>query len=92
MAPLLPAAILRRSNMGLELPHSIWFLGPLRPLLDRYLTRENVERTGILNHAPIARMWAEHQARRVDHGRPLWAILNILVWFDVFIDRGRAAR
>lgn len=92
MAPLLPEAILRRANMGLELPHSLWILGPLRPVVDRYLTRENVERTGLLHHGPVARMWADHQARRVDHGRPLWAIVNLLVWFDVFIDRGRAAR
>lgn len=89
MRPYLPESIRRRTNMGLELPHSRWFLGPLRPLVERLLARDNVERTGLLRHEPVARMWAAHQAREVDFGRPLWAIINVLVWFDLFVG-GRA--
>ncbi len=81
---LLPREIAGRSNMGLELPHSRWFLGPLRPMVERYLARERVEATGLLRHAPLAAMWDEHQRRRVDHGRPLWAAINVVAWHERF--------
>lgn len=84
---LLPPAIARRSNMGLELPHSRWFLGPLRPLAERYLQRDRVEATGLLRHAPLARMWDAHLRRRGDHGRALWAAINVIVWHERFAGR-----
>ena len=85
--PLLPPAIARRSNMGLELPHGRWFLGPLRRLAERYLQRDRVEATGLLRHAHLARMWGAHLQRRGDHGRALWAAINVIVWHERFAGR-----
>jgi asparagine synthase (glutamine-hydrolysing) len=81
----LPRAIYRRSNMGLEMPHAIWFLRELRPVAERYFAPENVRRTEFLDPAAVRTMWGEHLARKKDHGRSLWAILNFLIWFDLFV-------
>jgi len=50
MKGLIPEEIDRRSNMGLEMPHSSWFLRDLEGLADRYSSREAVGRSGLHAH------------------------------------------
>jgi len=85
---LLPPAILRRKNMGLEMPYSLWFLRELRPLMEEYLAPDRLGRCGLFSHAVITGMWQEHLSRKKDHGRALWSLLSFLVWFDLFIYQG----
>jgi asparagine synthase (glutamine-hydrolysing) len=85
MKGLLPPSILRRQNMGLEMPHSIWFLNEFKPLADRYFSRKNVAKTELLNPAAVEFFWNQHLTRRKDYGRPLWCVLNFLIWFDLFV-------
>ena len=85
---LLPPVILRRSNMGLEMPHSLWFFREFRELAERYFSRAHVERSGLLRYPAVAGLWQDHLARRRDNGRPLWCILNFLIWFDMFVYEG----
>ncbi|HNW43999.1 MAG TPA: asparagine synthase (glutamine-hydrolyzing) [Elusimicrobiales bacterium] len=88
MRGLLPPEILARSNMGLEMPHSLWFFGEFREIGERYFSREQVSRSGLLNWEAVDGLWREHLARRRDNGRPLWCILNFLIWFDLFVYDG----
>jgi len=85
MRGLLPPEILRRSNMGLEMPHSIWFLGKFRQLGDKYFSPEAVKRTELLDFATVDLLWKEHLAGRKDNGRALWCVLMFQVWFDLFV-------
>lgn len=92
MKGLVPDAIARRANMGLEMPHSLWFLKEFRGLAERFFTRANVERSGVLSHDALAALWAEHLSGKRDNGRPLWCALNFLVWFDLFVHEGSYKR
>lgn len=85
---LVPPEILRRSNMGLELPHSLWFFGGFSGLAEKYFSRERVERSGVLRWEAVEVLWKEHLARRRDNGRALWCILSFLIWFDLFVYDG----
>ncbi len=85
MRHVMPDGILRRKNMGLEMPHSLWFLKDFRAAAERYFSRESVERSGLLDHAAVEALWREHLAFRRDNGRALWCILIFLVWFDLFV-------
>ena len=80
-----PNAIYKRQNMGLEMPHSIWFLEEFRPLVERYFNREKVEQSGFLSYKAVSGLWNEHLQRKRDNGRALWCILNVLVWLDLFV-------
>jgi asparagine synthase (glutamine-hydrolysing) len=88
MRDALPPAILRRSNMGLEMPHSIWFLREFKALAEHYFSTKHIERSGLLRPEMVQQLWREHLARRRDNGRPLWCILNFLLWFDLFVYEG----
>ncbi len=81
----LPDKIWRRKNMGLEMPHSLWFLGPLRKTAEHYFSKRNIEKTGILSHAAVDALWRQHLSGARDNGRPLWCILIFLIWFDLFV-------
>ena len=85
MSGRLPREIYRRSNMGLEMPHSLWFLREFRSVAEKYFSRKNIERSGLLEPAAVETLWKEHLAHEKDNGRPLWCILNFLIWFDLFV-------
>ncbi|MBN2407361.1 MAG: asparagine synthase (glutamine-hydrolyzing) [Elusimicrobia bacterium] len=85
MRDLLPAKILKRSNMGLEMPHSIWFLDSLKPVLEEYFTKENINRPGILDYGAVKYFQQQHMSGKKDYGRALWCILMFLIWFDLFV-------
>lgn len=89
MRDLVPRGVYRRANMGLEMPHSVWFLGPLRPMAERLLAPDAVARTGVLDPAVVQRLWREHVERRRDNGRALWAVLVVVAWFELFVGSSR---
>jgi asparagine synthase (glutamine-hydrolysing) len=84
---LMPREIYKRQNMGLEMPHSHWFMGEFRELIDRYLNRETVEKTGVIRYETVKQMKEDHLSRRRDYGRALWCVINFLIWFDLFVGR-----
>ncbi len=55
MKDTLPRKILRRTNMGLEMPHSLWFMNEFRSVAQKYFSKKNIERTGILNPDAVQR-------------------------------------
>ena len=88
LAGLLPPEIIRKPKVGLEMPYSSWLLGPLRELAGDVLLGGGVRETGLFCEDVIGRLWSEHQQRVADHGRPLWSLLNYLLWHDLYIGRG----
>lgn len=85
MAGRVPKPILKRQNMGLEMPHSLWFLGPMRKLADHYFSKPVVEKAGFLHYPTVERLWNEHLHHKRDNGRGLWCILKLLVWMELFV-------
>ena len=84
---LMPREIHRRQNMGLEMPHSHWFMGEFRPLFDRYLSKKAIARTDLLSYKAVESMVEDHLAKRKDYGRALWCVVNFMIWFDLFVGR-----
>jgi asparagine synthase (glutamine-hydrolysing) len=82
---LLPAATLRRPKVGLEMPYSRWLAGELRDVLLDYCGPERVAATGLFRPEAVRALVDEHTSRRHDHGRPLWALLNFMMWHELYI-------
>ena len=85
MKDLLPPLIYKRTNMGLELPHSLWFGKGLRPLIEQYLNPQSVDDTNFLRSEAVTQMLTEHEGGVKDHGRSLWCILNFVIWHRMFV-------
>lgn len=82
----LPTEILYRPKQGFQPPLGAWFRGPLRDVSHDYLTDVRAGSRGLFNDAYVRRLLSEHSSQFRDHGRKLWALLNIEFWFRIFID------
>ena len=88
MKPFLPKEIYNRDGFGLEMPHSVWFFDKLGSFAEKYINKKFVEKTDLLNWDFIEKIWKIHLSGKQDFGRPIWCILNYLIWFDLFILTG----
>ena len=85
--PYLPESILRRPKQGFMFPLAYWMKGPLLPVMRRLLRDAAVLEEGIFQREAVERLLAEHLADKADHHVRLWLILNVEVWFRLFIRR-----
>jgi hypothetical protein len=63
--------------------------GPLLPVVRHLLAESRLIEEGIFQRATVERLVEEHLADRADHHVRLWMILNVEVWYRLFV-RGEA--
>lgn len=83
--PYLPPAILERPKQGFMFPLAYWIKGPLLPVLEHLIERSVLVERGIFEREAIGRLLAEHLAGRADHHVRLWMVLNVEVWYRMFM-------
>jgi len=81
----LPAEILNKKKVGLEMPYSRWFKNELKDLIEHYLGPKNVSDWGLLRPEAVQALVDEHMEGRRDNGRALWGLLNYMVWLELYI-------
>jgi asparagine synthase (glutamine-hydrolysing) len=86
LADVLPKEVLHRPKRGFGAPMGAWLKGPLSEMLESALSRQSIEARGLLHHAPVARLIADHRANRVDGTDRLLALLNLEIWCRVYLD------
>jgi asparagine synthase (glutamine-hydrolysing) len=84
-APYLPEPILSRPKQGFMFPLGHWMKGPLLPVLQHLPGASVLVREGIFQREPLERLVAEHVAHRADHHVRLWMILNVEVWYRMYV-------
>jgi asparagine synthase (glutamine-hydrolysing) len=77
---LVPDAILRRRKKGFGMPVAAWLNGALAPLVDDVLGARSVRDDGVLDPVVVARLVAEHRAKRANHRKVLWSMLMWMLW------------
>jgi asparagine synthase (glutamine-hydrolysing) len=83
---LVPTSIFKRKKMGFGVPISHWFRNELKDYLrDTLLSRRCMER-GYFQTKYLKLIVDEHISGRYDHGYRLWALLNLELWQQMFID------
>jgi asparagine synthase (glutamine-hydrolysing) len=85
----LPAEIVQRRKLGFRAPVAALLRGPLRPLLLDVLTRDRLDRHGLVQPAAVARLVDDHLASRVDNSAKVWALLCFQLWHDSVLRPGR---
>lgn len=88
---LLPPEIVDRPKQGFPVPISDWFRGPARDFLHDLLDPTTLGRRGLFDRAEVARLLAEHDRGRADHGPLLWGLASVEVWHRAFVDGPLAA-
>jgi asparagine synthase (glutamine-hydrolysing) len=86
---LIPPQITRRRKQGFGLPIAQWLRGPMKNLVSDTLLSNASATRGILRPQTVKRFWNEHQSHRHDHGKRLWALLNLELWLRWLHTRDR---
>jgi asparagine synthase (glutamine-hydrolysing) len=91
---LLPEEVTTRRKQGFGTPMSEWLRGPFGRRARAEVTGSALRELGLLEYAPIERLFDEHQSGRADWSYQLWNLYNISRWYDYWIagrDRPPAA-
>jgi asparagine synthetase B (glutamine-hydrolysing) len=78
----LPHEMIYHKKQGFEAPMGRWLRGPLLGFFDSIVSRENVERAGILRYEEIARIRDEHVEGRRKHSKVLFSVLMLHAWLQ----------
>ncbi|MGQ9907827.1 MAG: asparagine synthase (glutamine-hydrolyzing) [Candidatus Flexifilum sp.] len=82
---LVPDFVMTRPKWGFNPPASNWLRGPLRPLLDRWLSREYVNAVRIFDADAIANVVNAHLGGQYELF-PVWSSLIFHLWHAIYID------
>ncbi len=78
----LPADIVYRNKQGFVMPLSMWLAGDLKPHVDAALGANGLMKRGLFRAGALARLQAEHQAKRSNHAGRIWALTVLEQWFQ----------
>ncbi len=77
----IPDEIIDRPKKGFGIPLAAWLRGPLRDRMEEVVAHSPALDRGILD-GDVFRQWnRDHQKKRADHSKPLWAMLVLDHWF-----------
>ncbi|HET7339817.1 MAG TPA: asparagine synthase-related protein, partial [Methylomirabilota bacterium] len=86
---VLPPAILDRRKQGFGVPLAPWLRGPLRGVLEEWLSPERVADVGLFDPATTTRLVSEHVSGRHDHRKILWSLLVFDAWRERYLPGAR---
>ncbi len=83
---VLPRDVLYRRKRGFGAPVEGWFRGASAAELESRVMNSSLRRRGLLDYTFVARLFEEHRRGARDWGFHLWALLNLSLWYDRWID------
>ncbi len=75
-----PQKLLDRPKMGFGVPIDTWLRGPLKEWAGDLLTPPALSRAGLIDPAPVAAKWGEHQSGARNWQHLLWNVLMFEAW------------
>jgi asparagine synthase (glutamine-hydrolysing) len=81
-------AIAERKKVGFDSPVGEWFKGELKPFLAKFMAREQIAKTGLLDPPAVERLIGEHMAGKSDASLQIWSLLTLEAWHRLYIEGG----
>lgn len=83
----IPHDLVHRKKQGFGVPLDRWFRTDLAPVVQGALRDSGLARAGYLDQRGIDRYVREHVEARANHGHRLWVLLNLELWYQMFVLR-----
>jgi asparagine synthase (glutamine-hydrolysing) len=88
VSDLLPPDLLSARKRGFTIPLGLWLRKDLRPLAERLLSPQRLEKQGIFQPQFYDRYVLPHVTGQADHTMRVWAAFMFQLWHVVFIEEG----
>lgn len=82
----LPEPLVERPKKGFGFPLAYWFRHELRELLRYVFQHSRLAENGYFQQQELMNLLEEHATGAVDHNYRLWLLLNLELWYRMFID------
>lgn len=82
----LPKSIIYRSKTGFGGPLRTWLNHDLKAVVDNILSKESLLHRGIFNPDSVRYIIEQDRAGKEDYSYSIFALLNMELWFRIFID------
>jgi asparagine synthase (glutamine-hydrolysing) len=80
----LPRYVYAQPKKGFGAPVGGWLRKELEPLMNDMLSERRLKAEGLFAPQPIAKLIAEHKARKADHTDALWALTVFQMWSQTY--------
>lgn len=87
MRRYLPDDVLYRSKTGFGAPLRKWIAEDLHPLISDCLSPQRLAQRGLFDAEAVQRVIRANRENRADHSYLIYALLNLELWQQTFIDR-----
>jgi asparagine synthase (glutamine-hydrolysing) len=84
---ILPRDLLYERKRGFGAPVREWFRDGLGGWFDDHLMNSAMRQRDLLDYDFVGKMLAEHRSKAKDWGFHLWALLNLSMWYERWIDQ-----
>lgn len=85
---VLPRDLLYNRKRGFGAPVREWFRNGLGEWFDSHLLNSPMRQRDFLDYEFVGQLLDEHRRKQKDWGFHLWALLNLSLWYERWIDRG----
>ena len=87
VSSLLPEEIIQKRKQGFMVPLGRWLKEDLKNLTLDLLSEKNIKKRGYFNSSYIKEILKQHYQGKSNFSDLLWALLNLEMWHQIFIDR-----
>ena len=78
----MPRKMFDRPKKGFSLPMRAWLKGPLKYLVDKYLSADAVSRSGFLNAVAVSDLVSKYSAGSLGYENILWHLIILQLWSE----------
>jgi asparagine synthase (glutamine-hydrolysing) len=82
----LPEDIITRPKQGFGFPLARWMRTDLQPVLRGVFAESRMVEAGVFDGGYMGRLLEEHVAGRRDHNFRLWVLLNVELWYRMYME------
>jgi asparagine synthase (glutamine-hydrolysing) len=82
----LPETLITRPKQGFGFPLAYWFKNELKGLMNNIIQASRLAEDGYFRREAMQDLMDEHVSGQIDHNYRLWLLLNLELWYRLFMD------
>lgn len=83
---MIPKETMKRKKRHFFVPIDLWLEKELNPLIEKFLSRDYIEKQGLFNYNYIEKIRREFNKSKLFYSRQLWVLIIFQIWYKQYIE------